>query len=102
MAGSGLRIDARDGALRFAVHVQPRASRSEISGLYDGALKVRLDAPPVHGRANAALIDLLADALGVSHRQVQVVKGEHSRRKLVEVVGVGAESIRRLVTSSAS
>ena len=102
MAGSGLRIVARDGALRFAVHVQPRASRSEIAGVHGDAMKVRLEAAPVDGAANAALIDLLADAFGVSRRQVQVVNGEHSRRKLVEVVGVGAESIRRLVTSSAT
>jgi hypothetical protein len=102
MAGSGLRIDARDGALRFAVHVQPRASRSEISGLHGSALKARLEAPPVDGAANAALIELLADALGVSRRCIRIVGGQHSRSKVVEVVGVNAESVRRLVTSSAT
>jgi hypothetical protein len=65
-------------------------------------LKARLEAPPVDGAANAALIELLADALGVSRRSVRIVGGQHSRSKVVEVVGVNAESIRRLVTSSAT
>jgi uncharacterized protein (TIGR00251 family) len=99
MARSALRIDTRDDAVRFAVHVQPRASRSEITGVYGESMKVRLEAPPVEGAANAALIELLADALGVSRRNVQIVGGQRSRSKVVEVVGVGAESVRRLVTS---
>jgi uncharacterized protein (TIGR00251 family) len=99
MAGSALRIDTRDDAVRFAVHVQPRASRSEITGVHGDSMKVRLEAPPVEGAANAALIELLADALGVSRRNVQIVGGQRSRGKVVEVVGVGAERVRRLVTS---
>jgi hypothetical protein len=99
MAGSALRIDTRDDAVRFAVHVQPRASRSEITGVHGDSMKVRLEAPPVEGAANAALIELLADALGVSRRNVQIVGGQRSRSKVVEVLGVGAESVRRLVTS---
>lgn len=102
MTGAALRIQARDDVVRFAVHVQPRASRSEIAGLHGDAMKVRLGAPPVDGAANAALIELLADALGVSRRNVQIVGGEHSRSKLVEVVGVDAETIRRLVRSGAT
>jgi uncharacterized protein (TIGR00251 family) len=85
--------------VRFAVHVQPRASRSEITGVHGDSMKVRLEAPPVEGAANAALIELLADALGVSRRNVQIVGGQRSRGKVVEVVGVGAERVRRLVTS---
>jgi len=99
MARAALRIDTRDDAVRFAVHVQPRASRSEITGLHGESMKVRLEAPPVEGAANAALIELLADALGVSRRNVQIVGGQRSRSKVVEVVGIGAESVRRLVTS---
>lgn len=101
MARAALRIDARDNIVRFAVHVQPRASRGEIAGVYGDAMKVRLVAPPVDGAANSALIELLADALGVSRRDVHIVNGEHSRRKLVEVVGVDAETIRRLVMGDA-
>ena len=99
MAGSAPRIEARDNVVRLAVYVQPRASRNEITGLHGDAVKVRLQTAPVDGAANAALIELLADALGVSRRDVRVVNGEHSRRKLVEVVGVRTDRIRRLVTS---
>jgi len=101
MHGVPVRIDSRSGAVRFAVRVQPRAARSEIAGPHGDALKVRLAAPPVDGAANDALIELIADALGVARRNVQIVGGERSRSKVVEVVGVDSESVRRLVTSHA-
>lgn len=81
------------------MHVQPRASRTEIAGVHGDAIKVRLTAPPVDGAANAALVLFLADVLGVTRGAVRVVAGEQSRSKLVEVVGVGPEHIYRLVTS---
>jgi hypothetical protein len=96
-----LRVDEEAGVVRFTVRVQPRASRSEIAGLHGEALKVRLTAPPVDGAANAALIDLLADRLAVSRNAVRIVAGAHARGKVVEVVGVGVESVRRLVTKDA-
>jgi uncharacterized protein len=89
-------VQARDGAVRFAVRVQPRASRSEVSGLHGEALKVRLSAPPVDGAANEALIALLADVLAVSRRAVRIVAGASARTKLVEVVGVTAALVERL------
>jgi uncharacterized protein len=95
-----LRINARGEAVRFAVHTQPGASRSEVTGVHGDAMRVRVAAPPVDGAANAALIELLADALGVSRRSVRIVGGQHSRRKVVEVVGVDVEQVKRLVTSS--
>lgn len=79
--------------LRFDVRVQPRASRSEISGVHDGALRVRLAAPPVDGAANEALIELLADLLHVAKRDVRIVAGATSRRKVVEVDGVTPEQV---------
>src|SRR5437773_10020886 len=102
MPASVLRIDARNGMVRFAVHVQPRASRSEIAGLHGDALKVRLGAPPVDGAANEALIALLAEVLGVSRSSVHIAGGQRSRSKVVEVVGVAAESVQRLVTKGAT
>ena len=100
MAGAALRIEVRNDAVRFTVHVQPRASRSEVTGMHGDALKVRLEAPPVDGAANDALIDLLAAALGVSRARVRIVVGQHSRSKVVEVVGVDVDRVRRLVTSA--
>jgi uncharacterized protein (TIGR00251 family) len=70
-----LRIEAIRARIRIRVHVQPRASRSEIVGVHGDALKVRLLAPPVDGAANAALVALLADRLGISERAVRIVSG---------------------------
>ena len=86
-----------DGAVRFAVHVQPRASRSEIVGMQGGAIKVRLAAPPVDGAANEALVELIATSLDVPRRAVRIVSGATSRAKTVEVEGAGAAAVRRLV-----
>jgi uncharacterized protein len=83
---------------RFHVHVQPRASKNEIVGKHGDALKVRLTAPPVDSAANDALIALLAEALGVARRDVQIVAGATSRTKLVEVAGVSSELVEQLAT----
>src|SRR5438270_9254242 len=101
MQASELRIDAKNDVVRFAVHVQPRASRTDIAGQHGEALKVRLAAPPVDDAANAALVELLADVLGVSRSSVQIASGHHSRSKVVEVVGITIESVQRLVTRAA-
>jgi uncharacterized protein (TIGR00251 family) len=97
---SALRITEHRGRIRFAVHMQPRASRTEVVGLHGDALKVRLSTPPVDGAANAALVELLADALGISRRAVRIVAGEMSRGKVVEVDGADVENIRRLAHQS--
>lgn len=70
---------------RLPVHVQPRASKTEIVGSYGDGIKVRLAAPPVDGAANQALIDLLAESLRVPRRSIRIVQGASGRRKVVEV-----------------
>jgi uncharacterized protein len=72
----------------LAVRVQPRAARDEIVGERDGALVVRLTAPPVEGRANEALCRLLARRLGVAPGRVTVVGGARARTKRVRVEGL--------------
>lgn len=76
-----------DGTI-VEVHVIPRAPRSIIAGMRDGALLVRLTAAPVEGHANAALLTLIADVLGVPRRDVTLVRGERSGRKAVRVSGL--------------
>ena len=71
--------------LRIAVQVQPNASRSEIAGELEGALKIRLNAPPVDGKANEALERFIAEKLGLARRAVSVSHGHTSRQKLLEV-----------------
>ena len=94
---SALTVREGNGAVRFAVHVQPRASRSEIVGMHGDAMKVRLAAPPVDGAANEALVELIAESLGVARRAVRIASGASSRAKTVEVEGVSAAAILRLV-----
>ena len=76
-----------DGSITLAIHVQASAKRSEVAGVHGGTLKVRLAAPAVDGKANAALIALLTDAFGVPGRAVTLVRGARSRRKIVRITG---------------
>ncbi len=78
---AAIEIAERDGAITFAVRVAPRASRNAIEGAHAGALKVRLTAPPLDGRANDALRRLLADRLNVPISAVRIVSGEKSRNE---------------------
>ena len=76
----------RDGTdLVLEVRVQPRASRSEIAGLHGGRLRIRLQAPPVDGKANAALVEFLAAAFGVPRARVIIEHGLASRDKRVRI-----------------
>ncbi len=78
----------RDGeTLILTLHVQPGAKRSEIAGLHGEALKVRLAAPPVEGRANAALLKFMVELFGVPPRAVELKQGAQSRHKVVAVTG---------------
>ena len=81
------------GELR--VRVQPRARRSELAGMREGSLVVRVAAPPVDGKANAALCAFLAKQLGVPKSRVSVVRGLTAREKVVRVEGVSAEALLR-------
>ena len=78
-------LSSRDGGVLLQLSVMPNAKRTEVDGLHDGALRVRLAAPPIDGRANEALIAWLAKSLGVPRRDVEVLRGESSRRKQVAI-----------------
>jgi uncharacterized protein (TIGR00251 family) len=84
------------GSLVFAVRVVPRASRTAVAGEHDGALKVRVAAPPVEGAANAELVRFLAKRLGVAAGAVEVVGGRASKTKVVRASGARAEDLLRL------
>ncbi len=82
------------------MRVLPRAQRNAFQGVREGALVVRLAAPPLEGRANAALQAFLAEALGVRRSQVTIRTGEKSRNKVVRVEGVQADQVQALVGGS--
>ena len=82
----------REGeAITLILHVQPGAKRSEIAGLHGDALKIRLAAPAIEGRANEALLRFIAECFGVPQRNVQLRQGAQSRHKRVEVRGSAVE-----------
>jgi uncharacterized protein (TIGR00251 family) len=87
---------ATRNGVRLTVRVAPKASRSRVVGLADGALKVAVAAPPEDGKANAALVETLAEALGVARRDVALAAGAASRRKLVDVAGDPARLLARV------
>ncbi len=86
-------IAEADGGVTFAVRVVPRSSRNQIVGVEGGALKIKLTAPPVEGAANAALIEFIADWLGVRRSAVSIVGGDKARNKRVRVSGVRREQV---------
>lgn len=90
-----VRIEARAGAVRLTVRAQPRASRSEIVGEHDGALKVRVAAPPVEGEANRELLRFLAKTLGLPPSSLRVAAGESGRTKVVEIEGLSVADVER-------
>jgi uncharacterized protein (TIGR00251 family) len=79
----------------LAVRLQPRARRDEIVGERNGVLVVRVTAPPVDGRANAALCRLIAKAVGVAPSKVEIVRGHGSRDKVVRVADVDKGALHR-------
>jgi len=96
-----VRVHEGGGRVRFSVRVQPRASRSEIAGVYGDALKVRLSAPPVDGAANDALIEFLAHVFAVGRRDVRILAGEISRSKIVEIEGITERTVHDVAERAA-
>jgi uncharacterized protein len=92
-----ISTDPARGTVSFAVRVQPRASRDEIAGVVEGALKIRLCAPAVKNRANEALVEFLAVLLKTSKSAVRIRSGEQSRVKRVEVFGVTRQQVEALL-----
>jgi uncharacterized protein (TIGR00251 family) len=94
MSAAWYRFDPDRNVLCIKVHVQPNARTTEVSGLHGDALKVRLAAPPLEGRANALLIDFLEEKLGVPASRISIARGQKSRAKLVEVSGVSDAALQ--------
>ena len=94
MTAVWLRQSERQTTL--TLHIQPGAKHTEVVGIHGDALKIRLAAPPVDGKANAALIAFVADRLGLAKSAVSLKSGQTSRRKALEVIGGDARQIAAL------
>lgn len=83
--------------VRLHLYVQPGGKKSEVLGEHDGALKIRIQAPPVEGKANAAVVEFVAELLGVPRSRVTLIRGEKSRQKVVEITNMTrAEALAKL------
>ncbi|MDD2443145.1 MAG: DUF167 domain-containing protein [Desulfotomaculaceae bacterium] len=88
-----LSIREEGGGVSFKVRVLPRASKDQLAGLYKDAVKIRLAAPPVEGKANEACRAFIAEVLSVPRSRVEIVSGLTGRNKLIKVTGVSAEKV---------
>src|SRR6266576_2327711 len=100
MGGDEVFDRAGDDAVVLRLHVNPGAGRTAVVGRHGDALKVRVAAPPEGGRANAAVVTLVATTLGVKEGSVELTSGESSRSKRVKVSGVEVDEVRRLLTEA--
>ena len=96
-----LELRTHEGAVIFPVRVQPRASKDEVAGVMNGALKVRLRAPALEDRANEALCEYLAELLKTPKAAVRILSGHRSRSKRVEVRGVTEQQVLALLARDA-
>jgi uncharacterized protein (TIGR00251 family) len=90
---------AADGRITLTLHIQPGAKKTEFAGRHGDALKIRLAAPPVDGKANAALVSFIAEALGLPRSAVSLKSGQTSRRKVLEIAGAEVPAIESLLAA---
>ena len=78
--------------LILKVYLQPKSSRNEIVGPHRDGIKIRVTAPPVEGKANDALIRFLAGKLGIPPSKIEIIKGHHSREKMLRISGMNSQT----------
>jgi uncharacterized protein (TIGR00251 family) len=94
-------LQPRGEGVVLALHIQPGAKKTELAGRHGDALKIRLAAPPVDGKANECLIAFLAERLSLPRAALVLVSGQTSRAKRVAVAGASAATVRRLLMNEA-
>ncbi len=87
-----------DGSVLLRIHVQPRASHNQVAGLQGEALKLRLSAPPVDGKANKAVLAYLAEVLNLPKSALSLKSGQQCRQKTIRITGASEGLIRQLLT----
>lgn len=94
-----LRINERDGAVTIDIAVKPRSSREGVCPVQADRLVVAVNAPPVDGKANEAVVRVLAESFGVPRSAVTIVRGETGRKKTIRIAGITAAVVARLIGS---
>lgn len=88
----------KESSVTIEVLIQPKSSRDEIVGLHDGRLKIKISAPPVEGKANERLTEVMAKALGVPKSSVDIVRGKSSRLKTLKISGIDGETCESFIS----
>ena len=99
MGNTDFRIRESGADIEVPLHVQPRARRTQIAGLHDGILKVKISAPPVDDAANRAILEFFSSLLGHPKSRLHIISGEKSRNKVLRIEGM---SLRRFQESIAA
>ena len=90
----------QENQARLLVHVQPNARRNEVVSFEDGALRVKVAAPPVKGKANKELIEFLSETLGIGKSNIAIERGETSKQKLVAITGMDQSQVMKRFLST--
>ena len=94
MDSSGCRIRETAEGLEVPLHVQPRARRSELGGVHNGALKLKVSAPPVDDAANRAVVEFFSEMMGIPRSRIQIIAGLKSRDKVLRIAGASLRSFQ--------
>ena len=94
---TALEIRAHENSVIFPVIVQPRSKKNGVVGLREGALKVKVTAPPIEGAANEAVIELLSQFLRIRKSNIEILKMKTSRRKLIQCKGIGINELKSFI-----
>lgn len=89
---------SKESSVTLEVLIQPRSARDEIVGVHDGRLKIKISAPPVEGKANERLIEMVAKALGVPKSSVEIVRGKSSKLKTLKISGIDNEACESFIS----
>ena len=98
MIHAGLQVSETGGGLTVRLHVLPRAKRGELAGLHNGALKVKVMAPPVEDAANRAVIEFFSDLLGISKSNLKILAGNKSREKILQIKGISIADFLNMIS----
>jgi uncharacterized protein (TIGR00251 family) len=97
---TGCQIRETSAGIEIPLHVQPRARRSQIVGIHNRALKIKIAAPPVDDAANRAIVEFFSRLLGVSKSRVCIIAGEKSRDKVLRIDGLSLNTLREFIPES--
>jgi uncharacterized protein (TIGR00251 family) len=100
MVSTGILIREIESGIEVPLHVQPRARRTEIAGIHNRALKIKVSAPPVDDAANRAIVDFFSKLLDLPKSRLQIIAGGKSRNKILRINGIHLERFEELIAAN--